>query len=126
MILFVFEGAKREPELFRTIETLFLSDYKSLDFLTLSTRRTPTGKELISRKENWLLVISQNVAKSNYICSGKNMIPEDKDAINQQAVFNAQQEIICETDSVSILSAFPLFLFEYFPIHQWESPANRK
>lgn len=110
---------------FKNIAESF-SDYKSLDFLTLSTRRTPTEKELISRKENWLLVISQNVAKANYICSGKNMIPEDKDAINQQAVFNAQKEIICEADSVSILSAFPLFLFDYFPIHQWESPANRK
>lgn len=91
------------------------SDYKSLDFLTLNIRRTPTEKELKSRKENWLLVVSQNVAKANYICRGANIVPKDKDVICQQAVFNAQKRIISEADSVSILSAFPLFLFDYFP-----------
>ena len=30
MILFVFEGAKREPELFRTIETLFFKDKQNI------------------------------------------------------------------------------------------------
>ena len=30
MILFVFEGAKREPDLFRAIETLFFQDKQSI------------------------------------------------------------------------------------------------
>lgn len=30
MILFVFEGAKREPELFRTIEILFFKDKQNI------------------------------------------------------------------------------------------------
>lgn len=64
MILFVFEGAKREPDLFRAIETLFF---------------------------------------------------QDKETVSQIAIFDAQKRYLTSSESVSILSAFPLFLFDYFP-----------
>lgn len=99
---------------FKSIADSF-SDYKSLDFLTLSTRRTATEKEIRSRLDNWRLLIVQNVSKANYICSGENEMPEDKDAVSQNAIFDAQKVYIIRSESVSILSAFPLFLFDYFP-----------
>lgn len=99
---------------FKSITDSF-SDYKSLDFLTLSTRRTATEKEIRSRLDNWRLLIVQNVSKANYICSGENEMPEDKDAVSQNAIFDAQKVYIIRSESVSILSAFPLFLFDYFP-----------
>lgn len=99
---------------FKSIADSF-SDYKSLDFLTLSTRRTATEKEIRSRLDNWRLLIVQNVSKANYICSGENEMPEDKDAVSQNAKFDAQKVYIIRSESVSILSAFPLFLFDYFP-----------
>lgn len=99
---------------FKSIADSF-SDYKSLDFLTLSTRRAATEKEIRSRLDNWRLLIVQNVSKANYICSGENEMPEDKDAVSQNAIFDAQKEYLISSESVSILSAFPLFLFDYFP-----------
>jgi len=99
---------------FKSIADTF-SDYKSLDFLTLSTRRAATEKEIQSRHGNWNLLIAQNVSKANYLCCGENAIPEDKDVVNQLAVFDAQKRYLTSSESVSILSAFPLFLFDYFP-----------
>lgn len=92
------------------------SDYKSLDFLSLSDRRPATDSEINSRTDNWNLVKEQNVAKANYLCTGILAKPEAKDDISQKAIFNAQmRKHVLPNDSVSILSAFPLFLFDYFP-----------
>ncbi len=92
------------------------SDYKSLNFLTLSERRTPTEKEIASRTENWRLIQEQNVIKANFICTGNLSSPQAKDAISQKEIFSAQlQKFVLKEDCVSILSAFPLFLFDYFP-----------
>lgn len=91
------------------------SDYKTLDFLTPSNHRTATDKELKKRRENWRHIIAQNVSKANYLCCGENAIPEDKDVVNQLAVFDAQKRYLTNSESISIISAFPLFLFDYFP-----------
>ena len=92
------------------------SDYKSLDFLTLNTRRKATEVEICSRTENWKLVNEQNVVKANYLCSGDLTRPKDKGIVSQKEIFSAQlQKYVLPTESVSILSAFPLFLYEYFP-----------
>ena len=99
---------------FKSIADTF-SEYKSLDFLTLSTRRAATEKEIQSRHDNWSILIAQNVSKANYLCSRKNEIPDDKGAVSQMSIFEAQKEYLISSESVSILSAFPLFLFDYFP-----------
>ena len=99
---------------FKSIADTF-SDYKSLDFLTLSTKRPATEKEINTRLGNWSLLIAQNVSKANYICSGENAIPEDKETVSQIMIFDAQKRYLTSSESVSILSAFPLFLFDYFP-----------
>lgn len=91
------------------------SDYKSLDFLTLNTRRKATPGEIFSRTENWKLVKEQNVVKANYLCSGTLTFPENKDSVSQKEIFIAQmQKYVLPTECVSILSAFPLFLYDYF------------
>ena len=57
------------------------------------------------------------MAKANYICTGNLSSPEDKEEISQKEIFSAQlQKFILTDDCVSILSAFPLFLFDYFPM----------
>lgn len=92
------------------------SDYKSLDFLTFDLRRKPTERETASRTENWKLIQEQNVKKANFLCTGELVIPEDKETIAQKEIFSAQlQKYVLSEDCVSILSAFPLFLFDYFP-----------
>ena len=92
------------------------SDYKSLDFLTLNTRREATENEICSRAENWKHIEGQNIVKANYLCTGALGIPKDKDIIGQKEIFSAQlHKYVLPAESVSILSAFPLFLYEYFP-----------
>ena len=92
------------------------SDYKSLDFLTLKENRSATESEICSRTENWKLMQEQNIIKANYICTGNLSMPESKEAVSQKEIFNAQlQKYVLPKDCVSILSAFPLFLYEYFP-----------
>ncbi|MCR5569450.1 MAG: hypothetical protein K6G31_09275 [Paludibacteraceae bacterium] len=88
---------------------------KSLDFLTFQERRKPSEKELETRRQNWLALKNLNVRKANYICSGDFECPRDKDSINQTNLFNNQLEkYVLPLDSVSIVNAFPLFLYEYF------------
>ena len=43
-------------------------------------------------------------------------MPENKDDVSQKEIFDAQlQDYVLPKDCVSILSAFPMFLHEYFP-----------
>ena len=65
-------------------------------------------------KQNWQYLIVMNVSKSNYICNGKNEIPEISD--NQKLVFDNQltKYVMTEECKVAILNAFPIFLFDYF------------
>ena len=92
------------------------SDYKSLDFLSLNGRRQATDSEVMSRTNNWNLIKEQHVIKANYLCSGNLTRPKAKADISQKSIFSAQlQKHVLPDDSVSILSAFPLFLFDYFP-----------
>lgn len=92
------------------------SDYKSLDFLTLNARRDATENEICSRTENWDHIKTQNVVKANFLCTGILTNPKNKDVVSQKAIFRAQlQKYVLPKESVSVLSAFPLFLYEYFP-----------
>ena len=92
------------------------SDYKSLDFLTLNEHRPATEREISSRIENWKLLQEQNIVKANYLCTCSRLMPESKEAVSQKEIFNAQlQDYVLPKECVSILSAFPLFLYEYFP-----------
>lgn len=70
--------------------------------------------KLNTAKQNWRHLITMNVSKSNYICNDKNEIPNEAD--NQKEIFDKQLSKYVETEDckVSILNAFPIFLFEYF------------
>lgn len=88
------------------------SDYKNLDFLLLDARKQD---EKGNFRKNWCFISLQNVKKANYICNGTNEIPSDKNKVSQKKIFDSQiQKYVKPNDSVAILSAFPLFLFDYF------------
>lgn len=64
---------------------------------------------------NWKLINAQHIKKANYICCGLNEIPSNKDSISQRVIFENQiSKFIEKQAKLSILSAFPLFLFYYF------------
>ena len=63
---------------------------------------------------NWENLKMQNVVKANYITTGNNAMPDDKQTINQSSIFDAQKKkYVSVSESVAILNSFPLFLYEY-------------
>ncbi len=92
------------------------SAYGSLDFILLDKRKEPSEDKLASLRQNWELLRQQHVSKANYLCSGLNSMPDNKDIISQQNIFNVQLEkyVIGDICQVSILNSFPIFLYEYF------------
>lgn len=93
------------------------SHYGSFDFIELPDQgHHKAGKREFARvRNNWIHLVNQHCAKANYICSGLCCRPEDKAAVSQQKIFVAQMgKYLAVEESVAILSAFPLFLFEYF------------
>ena len=91
------------------------SAYGSLDFIVLDFRKSPNEKKVSVIKQNWILLERQNVIKANNLCNGELDIPANKDTISQQRIFASQvSRFILPKGVVSILSAFPLFIFDYF------------
>lgn len=96
---------------FKTIAHEF-SDYGSLDFIVAHKR--PMRDELQSIANNWRMLIEQNLSKACTITdTPKNA--KGKTLVSQYIIFNAEMAKFIQPQSlVSILTAFPLFLNDYF------------
>lgn len=91
------------------------SAYGSLDFIVLNLRKTPGEKRVLVVKNNWVLLEQQHAIKANNLCNGRSEIPSEKESVSQHRIFESQlSQYIEPGEEVSILSAFPLFIFEYF------------
>lgn len=56
-----------------------------------------------------------NATKANYICNARKSVPTDVNMITQKSVFYHElSDFVEKNNEVSILSSFPMFLFEYF------------
>ena len=94
------------------------SFYKSNEYLILSIKPTDDKARIREKtnalKNNWLHLVAMNTSKVNYICNGKNELPNETD--NQKNIFHNQLSKYVATNecSVAILNAFPIFLYEYF------------
>ena len=65
--------------------------------------------------QNWKLSTFQNVIKANLLCEGEEKIPSSNEVVSQERIFQCQiDDFVIPHNSVSILSAFSMFLFEYF------------
>lgn len=66
-------------------------------------------------RDNWDLLKMQNVTKANFLCNRLETMPIEKESISQKRLFQAQLErFVIPHDAVSIISAIPLFHFDYF------------
>lgn len=91
------------------------TDYHSLDFILLDFRRPPSESRISTVKHNWEMLEKQNVIKANYLCNGLHDITINKESISQKLIFEAQlSQYINPKNEVAVLSAFPLFIFNYF------------
>ena len=96
------------------------SYYKNLKLLCFDLRKSGELKIpediVITEKirQNWLLLKDLNIKKAHFICADDYSIPENKDTINQQKIFDKQiEKYITPKHEVAVLNAFPLFWFEY-------------
>lgn len=90
------------------------SDYDSLDYILFKDGEIPTKEKYIKVKDNWQYLKQMNVCKANLLVTGQNMMPTEKDIINQQAIFNNQRlKYVDSEESVAILNSFPIFIYEY-------------
>ena len=96
------------------------SFYKNLDFIafrinkkTFELKRT-TENNLQTIKKNWDMLKDVSVKKAHYICADINSAPPAKTAITQTSIFEGQINKYVAEQKISILNAFPLFLYEYF------------
>lgn len=89
--------------------------YSNLDHLCV-TERNLTRIDIVSRiKTNWIHLVGMNIQKANMLCMGKHENPHQKDDISQSCIFSAQQKDFIEANGkISVLNAFPLFLYDYF------------
>ncbi len=92
-------------------EKPFYRDYKRLQFRESVNEHINNDGVLC----NWKFINQQNISKANFICNNSNSIPKRKSDVDQEKIFkNELQKYVHAKDSVAILNAFPLFLFEYF------------
>ena len=96
------------------------SFYQNLKYLCFDLRKSrelkiPKDKVLTEKiRQNWLLLKDLNIKKAHFICTDDYSIPEDKDTINQQKIFDKQiEKYITPNHEVAVLNAFTLFCFEY-------------
>lgn len=96
------------------------SDYGNLDFISFrfskKTQRLiiPNEEHINEIKRNWEFLKIQNVHKANYICTNVSNLPQKKENISPKKIFDAQlKSFVSSKKSVSILNAFPIFLYDY-------------
>lgn len=66
-------------------------------------------------KQKWIKLVRMNSTKANIICNNNPTLPEDVSLISQARIFQHEiSDYENRNNSVSILSSFPLFLFDYF------------
>jgi len=89
------------------------SDYKNHRFITYKKGYSKDKYDLV--KHNWLMLIKQNVEKANWLCSGSLNLPDNIDDITPMKVFVSQHDdYILPHEIVAVLSAFAMFLYDYF------------
>lgn len=107
------------------------SFYRNLKYLCFDIKKsgevkTSVDKERIKKiKQNWLHLKELNIKKAHFICTDNYSIPENKDTINQQIIFDKQiEKYIKPNNEVAILNAFPLFWFEYIDENKLDESNN--
>lgn len=74
-----------------------------------------TDERKLKLKEVWRNLIKENARKAGFICNGTDSYDVDVDTISQENIFdNELAKYVTPQKEVAILSAFALFLYDYF------------
>lgn len=101
---------------FKNVTAKSNNEYKNL--VSLNCNYNLKGLSNLTQ-ENWNLIISEHCKKVNFIVHGNFEFP--KSIIEQLEIFLNQKEKYIETESkVSVLSAFPIFLLDYYGVNKFK------
>lgn len=94
------------------------SYYDSFDHILFRRDEKEITKErYLTIKDNWKLLVFMNVCKAHWVIFNKYIMPSDKADIDQLRIFKNQIFKYVEPgNSVSILNAFPIFIYDYMKI----------
>ena len=113
------------------------SFYKSFDFLTLNfldslrdvmnlaeaksrkLKLRSFWKQRKKRKDNWKMLIKQNVEKLFEITNADKTEIHSKQEITQEKLFEVQRKDFVSKQIISIICSLPLFLYDYIPVERW-------
>lgn len=73
-----------------------------------------TDERLSNMTNCWNAIVKLNAMKANRICNSLDSYPDDIGQILQRKIFNAESEMIATRNQLAIISAFAMFLYEYF------------
>lgn len=107
-----YTATRDQSKNFKSLANTF-SFYKNHNFITYNSEYPK--ERLAEVKHNWVMLIEQNIEKANWLCTGSKSLPaniEDVAPINLFAV--QQRDYILPKEIVSVLSAFAMFLYDYF------------
>ncbi|MCF0195390.1 MAG: hypothetical protein HUK00_09490 [Bacteroidaceae bacterium] len=96
-------------------ELILYRTYRDKDgkYLIVDKDNTPERKEQLTA--TWISLVKENVMKANFICNDVKSSDVAVDAIGQGSIFsNELAKLIIPKKEVGILSAFALFLYDYF------------
>lgn len=100
---------RAESHDFKRIAAEFSGYTNGWDFITINEDTSIEKYPQIYH--NWKLLIHQHVVKANWLCTED----EEVHSVSQLDIFNSQcKKYVIPHDSVSILSAFTMFLYDYF------------
>ena len=100
-------GSNKELVLFKTRKDA------SGNYFIVDRDKTPERR--LQLKETWINLIRENAKKANFICNGTSCYDIKVDEIRQDRIFeNELMKYVLPKNEVAILSAFALFLYDYF------------
>lgn len=105
--------SRQQSHDFKQIASDFSYYRDGWDFIVINKGDSPERYDSI--RNNWVLLIRQNVNKANWLCNATASLPIKIDNICPLKVFQAQlSKYVTPREMVSVLSGFALFLYDYF------------
>lgn len=91
------------------------SFYNSFDHILFRREEKDITKERYQTiEDNWKILIQMKVCKAYWLISDSHVMPSSKSDIDQLSIFlNQKFKYVERKNSVSVLNAFPIFIYEY-------------
>ena len=110
---YTYVATREQSKIFKKLANDF-SFYKNLSFIKYQENYSEEKGAWV--KHNWQMLIKQNILKANWLCTGINELPSAVEKVSPIRIFDVQNRDYIPHNMVSVLSAFAMFLYDYFGV----------